>query len=288
MELDEKIFFEDSDLFLSRKSIYLLYSGKTISVSYGLIININGAKIFHNCNSDYGSAGGPIFNLSTQKVIGIHVGSSKMIELNNGIILKYLINEFINLHKDYISSNSIFLKNDINKINTSINNINEIKLSEKALEKSNKELEKRLILEREKNRKLIKKINQLNDLLKNDSKNNVSEENSNDLLQLLVQKEKIIEELRLKLSKSSLELSGREKLISIIFTSTDKKFLHSVICKNTDIFYNLELKLYQKYKEYSKLENYFTVNERKINKTKNLEFNKIKDNDIIILNTLDH
>ena len=143
-------------------------------------------------------------------------------------------------------------------------------------------------MEREKNRKLIEKINQLNDLLKNDSKNNISEENSNDLLQLLAQKEKIIEELRLKLSKSSLELSGREKLISIIFTSTDKKFLHSVICKNTDIFYNLELKLYQKYKEYSKLENYFTINERKINKTKNLEFNKIKDNDIIILNTLDH
>ena len=29
------------------------------------------------------------------------------------------------------STNSIFLKNDINKINTSINNINEIKLSKK-------------------------------------------------------------------------------------------------------------------------------------------------------------
>ena len=288
LELDEKIFFEDSDLFLRRLSIYLLYSGKTISVSYGLIININGAKISHNCNSDNGSAGGPIFNFSTQKVIGIHIGSSNMIIHNAGTLLKYHINEFINLHKDYISTNSIFLKNDINKINTSINNINEIKLSEKALEKSNKELEKRLILEREKNRKLIEKINQLNDLLKNDSKNNVSEEHSNDLLQLLVQKEKKIEELRLKLSKSSLELSGREKLISIIFTSTDKKFLHSVICKNTDIFYNLELKLYQKYKEYSKLENYFTINERKINKTKNLEFNKIKVNDIIILNTLDH
>ena len=180
----------------------------------------------------------------------------------------------------------------MNKINTSSNNINEIKLSEIVLEKSNKELEKRLMLEREKNRKLIEKINQLNDLLKNDinnnSKNNVNEENSNYLLQLLAKKDKIIEELRLKLSKSSLELSEREKLMTIIFSSTDQKILHSVICKNTDIFYNLELKLYQKYKEYSKLYNYFTINRRIINKNKNLEFNKIKDNDIIILHTLNH
>ena len=89
------------------------------------------------------------------------------------------------------------------------------------------------------------------------------------------------------MSEFSFELPDRDKLISIIFTSSDNKILHSVICKNTDIFYNLELKLYQKYKEYSKFENYFTVNGRRVNKTKNLKFNKIKDNDIIILNTLE-
>ena len=142
------------------------------------------------------------------------------------------------------------------------------------------------------------KINQLNDLLKKNDNNrnsinnnqnniNVNVGNPNDLLQSIIKKDKIIEDLRLKLSRFPFELSEGEKLISIIFTSTDQKIHYSIICKNTDIFYNLELKLYQKYTELSEVENYFTVNGRRVNKTKNLEFNKIKDNDVIILNTLD-
>jgi len=145
---------------------------------------------------------------------------------------------------------------------------------------------------------LEEKINQLNDLLKKNDNNrnsinnnanniNVNVGNPNDLLQSIIKKDKIIEDLKLKLSRFPFELSEGEKLISIIFTSTDQKIHYSIICKNTDIFYNLELKLYQKYTELSEVENYFTVNGRRVNKTKNLEFNKIKDNDVIILNTLD-
>ena len=139
------------------------------------------------------------------------------------------------------------------------------------------------------------KINQLNDLLKNNNNNqnnninnnNINLGNPNELLQSIIKKDRIIEDLRLKLSRFPFELSEGERLISIIFTSTDQRIHYSIICKNTDIFYNLELKLYQRYNELSELENYFTVNGRRVNKTKNLEFNKIKDNDIIILNTLD-
>ena len=290
LELDEKIFKEDSDLFLHKLSVYLLSSGETSFVSYGIINNLNEKCIYHLCSSNVCSGGAPIMNLHTNKVIGINFGSLTNKKVNIGTILKYPFIEFINLHKDYVSSNDVCSENNWNKANT--NNNNKINSSEEFLGISNKELEEKLKLEKEKNKQLEYKINNLNALLKNNINNNNRNNNENvgnpnDLLQLIIKKDKVIEDLRLKLSRFPFELSEGEKLISIIFTSTDQKIHYSIICKNTDIFYNLELKLYQKYNELSDLENYFTVNGRRVNKTKNLEFNKIKDNDVIILNTLD-
>jgi len=297
LEIDEEITFKNDikclELDLISSSIYLLYSAESLLVSYGIIRNIKEERILHLCNTGECSSGAPILNLSKNKVIGIHVGSLSNIKYNIGTLLKYPINEFINLHKDYIISNGVCSENNINKINT--HNIN---TSEKACDKSKKDLEEELKQEKEKIKKLEEKINQLNDLLKkkgnnrnsiNNNQNNINVNvgNPNDLLQSIIKKDKIIEDLRLKLSRFPFELSEGEKLISIIFTSTDQKIHYSIICKNTDIFYNLELKLYQKYNELSEVENYFTVNGRRVNKTKNLEFNKIKDNDVIILNTLD-
>ena len=292
LELDEEILFEEKfELMLRKSSIYLLFSEKTSLVSYGILNRIEEKKIYHLCNTGEGSLGAPILNLSTNKVIGINIGSSMRMKFNIGILLKYPITEFINLHKDYIISNGVWSGDYRNKTNeNNNNNINIIKV----LENSNKDLEEKLKLEKEKNKKLEEKINQLNDLLRNHSNNNrnrinnrINVGNPNDLLQSIIKKDKVIEDLRLKLSRFPFELSEGEKLISIIFASTDQKILCSIICKNTDIFYTLELKLYQKYNELSELENYFTVNGRRVKKHKNLEFNKIKDNDVIILNTLD-
>ena len=295
LELDEEITFnrdiEYFELHLKRSSIYLLYSAQSLLVSYGILKNINEERIIHFCNTGEYSSGAPILNLSKNKVIGIHVGAKS--KYNIGTLLKYSINEFINLHKDYIISNGVCSENNINKIN--INNIN---TSGKVFDKPKKNLEEEIKQEKEKIKKLEEKINQLNDLLKKNDNNrnsinnnqnniNVNVGNPNDLLQSIIKKDKIIEDLRLKLSRFPFELSEGEKLISIIFTSTDQKIHYSIICKNTEIFYNLELKLYQKYNELSEVENYFTVNGSRVNKTKNLEFNKIKDNDVIILNTLD-
>ena len=295
LELDEQIFEEDSDKLFYRLSIYLLFSGKTSCVSYGIIAQIKENHIndiFHLCSSEENSGGGPIMSLRTNKVIGFHIGGATKMNYNIGGFIKYPFNEFINLNKDYISSNGVCSENIWNKSNK--NNNNNINTSEEVLGISNKDLEEKLKLEKEKNKQLEDKINNLNALLKNNinnirnnNNNNINVGNPNDLLQSIIKKDKVIEDLRLKLSRFPFELSEGEKLISIIFTSTDQKIHYSVICKNTDIFYNLELKLYQKYNEYSELENYFTVNGRRVNKTKNLEFNKIKDNDIIFLNTLD-
>ena len=72
------------------------------------------------------------------------------------------------------------------------------------------------------------------------------------------------------------------------FSSVDQRLQnYSIICKNTDIFNKLENKLYEDYKEFDETEIYFTVNGNKINKNKSLDFNKIKNNDTIIINILD-
>ena len=92
------------------------------------------------------------------------------------------------------------------------------------------------------------------------------------------QKEKEIKELK---SKFPFELSIGEKLMTIIFTSTDQKIHYSFICKNTDKFSRLEALLYEIYPEYKESENYFIANGIKVNRFKNLEENRIKNSDVI-------
>ena len=81
-------------------------------------------------------------------------------------------------------------------------------------------------------------------------------------------------------------LEEGEKLISIIFISSDQKLHFSVICKNTEKFHKIEGQLYESYPEYSENDNFFILNGRKINRYKSLEENGIKNNDIIILNEI--
>ena len=75
-------------------------------------------------------------------------------------------------------------------------------------------------------------------------------------------------------------------MISITFTSYDKKIHFSVICKNTEKFNQLEEKLYEKYPQYSITNNDFVVNGNRIQKYKTLEENNICSSDIIIVNQI--
>ena len=74
--------------------------------------------------------------------------------------------------------------------------------------------------------------------------------------------------------------------MSIIITTNDKNIQRSIICKNTDAFCDIEKKIYKDNDKYFDIGNYFTLNGKKIDETKSLESNNIKDNDIIILNNL--
>jgi hypothetical protein len=98
----------------------------------------------------------------------------------------------------------------------------------------------------------------------------------------------LLEEIKIKdkiIANNPVQLLEGEKLLNVVFISLVQKFHYSCTCKNTDIFNKIENMLYEKYPEYSKSDNHFYANGNEINKNKSLEFNKIKNNDIIILKT---
>jgi len=135
---------------------------------------------------------------------------------------------------------------------------------------------------------IFKMYNDINNMTLNidDSKKifNESEENmgkkEKELKEEISKKNSEIEKL---LSFMPLKLNHGENLMSIIFISDDQRVHYSFVCKNTDKFKDLESKLYKIYPEYSKTDNYFLSNGRTIIKSKDLEFNKIKNSDIITL-----
>ena len=184
--------------------------------------------------------------------------------------------EITKLKKDLISEkNKNKILNDENTkfkndLNTEIN-------KNKILNDQITKLKNDLNAERN-NEQLNKEIKKLNDA-QNNIKEKVYSNTDKDIIQLY----KTIDELKEKLSRYPFELSKGEKLISVIFFSSDESMLHSIICKNTEKFIKLEEKLYNDFPEYSESDNLFIVNGNKVNKFKTLEENKIQNNGIIIL-----
>ena len=143
------------------------------------------------------------------------------------------------------------------------------------------------------NLKLNKKIKDLERQLKIE-KNNLEDNNElnelTELQQLIDSKNEELDKLKLKLNnilssnKILNNIKSGEKIFSINFVSIDENIIsYSLICKNTDIFSNLESKLYEDYPEYKDKEIYFMNRGNKINRDRSLDENNIKENDILIL-----
>ena len=91
------------DEYYRTENIYMIqYNEKEVGLSYGFIKKLDNKKIIHTCCFRRGSSGSPILNSSTQKVIGIHTGSTQYD--NFGFLIKYAIEDFI----------KFYLTNDIN------------------------------------------------------------------------------------------------------------------------------------------------------------------------------
>lgn len=149
-----------------------------------------------------------------------------------------------------------------NMSNMSNNNIND----------SNKinKLEKLLKEEKSENVELNKKINELETIL-----NMQIDKNS--------QLSKKIKELEAKLSRYPFELLEGEKIMSVMVHSVSLNIYTSLICKNTDLFMNLEIKLYEEFPNAKRKNNYFTVKGQLVDRYKSLQENNIKENDVILL-----
>ena len=123
LELDFDINDEDFNNIYINKSIYLLHypNNEKISVSYGIIKSIdlsNNYNILHFCSTDKGSSGSPILNILTNKLIGIHKGTSNDYIYNKGVFLIYPFKEFISLKKVIKNKpNKMALKNNLHIIN---------------------------------------------------------------------------------------------------------------------------------------------------------------------------
>ena len=122
LELDQDLYNENSEDLYEDKSIYILHypNEDNVSVSFGYgIKNVKKSDdeyyIKHLCYIKESSSGSPILNLSTNKVIGIHIESTLNSEnsskFNKGILLKFPLNEMKNEIKLKVKIN----KEDINK-----------------------------------------------------------------------------------------------------------------------------------------------------------------------------
>ena len=79
------------------------------------------------------------------------------------------------------------------------------------------------------------------------------------------------------------------QIISVLFIIQDNQniFNYSIACRITDLFTSLEEKLYQDFPKYKNIKKYFMVNNNRISESKTLEENKIKNNDIISIFTIE-
>ena len=214
-----------------------------------------------------------------------------------------------NNNKINIENNSNIIINNINDNEHNNANLSETELElkkekerNKILEDKIKKLESELAEEKNKNKnvgevsnirneldKEIKKYNDLKTQIEEEKtmKINLGNESKESMIETIIEKDKEIKELKLKLSRLPFILEEGESLLSITFITPDQHLRYSVICKNTDEFHKVEGQLYKKYPEYSENENFFIVDGRKINKYKTIEENRIKNSAIILLNSVE-
>ena len=137
-------------------------------------------------------------------------------------------------------------------------------------------MEGQLKEEKKKNKELIVKSKEIEEI-----KNNASnKDNIMNLMNKLLLKEEEIQEMK---SRYPFEILKGEKLMSLIFISSNQEIHYSIICKDSDKFTNVENLLYDEYPKYGESENFFISEGNKINKYKTLKENNLKNGSIVML-----
>ena len=170
--------------------------------------------------------------------------------------INYILKEKHKSNND-IDIDRVYIIEKVNNINNNDNN-------------NNNRLERLLKEEKSENEELNKKIDNLENLL-------------NIQIDKNAQLTKKIKELEAKLARYPFELLEGEKIMSVIFYSVDLNINTSLICKNTDLFINLEIKFYEEFPNAKRKNNYFAVKGNVIDRYKSLKDNNIQNNDIILM-----
>ena len=212
------------------------------------------------------------------------IEEEKKTNQNLNIQINKLKDELI--HEKYINKD---LKNELNELKENILDLDSNKMK----------LKEELIIEKNNNQNLQQRINELSYSLNKGEENiNLLLEKinseiksfkgiSNDINQLKLKneidkKDKEINELKIKLARYPFELYEEEKIITVIFSSSDESIISPILCKNTNKFSEVIAKFYEKFPE-CKGDNYFKANNNIIEKNKNMIQNKIDDGTIIII-----
>ena len=154
--------------------------------------------------------------------------------------------------------------------NNSIPEVNDELYITRLLETENNQLRGQLEEEKNKNKILTKKIEELKKELEksNTEIKKMKESNSS---------------INLGTYYSIKSINPGEKIIAVNFVSMGNQDInhYNLICKNVDLFVTLEARLYNDFPRYKEYNPYFTVNGRAIKRFKTMDENKIKNNDII-------
>ena len=171
------------------------------------------------------------------------------------------------------------LSNEIRKLKIRLNKCNGE--NEKLL----KEI-KDLKDEKEKSNKIIFELKKVIDTSKNVAKKDEGNNNINEinyLKEVIKEKDSEIKLLKLQLKNNTKEtLVDLNKILVINFTSPDGLNC-GLKCLETDIFAEVEEKLYQQYDIYRNTNNNFILKGNTILRFKTIKENNIKDNDKIML-----
>ena len=187
-----------------------------------------------------------------------------------------------NLEEEKEKENERLGKEKNNKKGDNNEEINELKKQNLNLRKEIEQLKNKLNEEKNKNQKLTFKLEELTNFLNKDQKDTLSIQNemSEKITAMNNYYNKKLEKLQ---SIFPFKVSEDDKIMATIFKRSDQNSYISMICKSTEMFIELEKRLFIKYPEYKETKNYYYANGHKIDINKTLEDNKIKDNEIIII-----
>ena len=132
--------------------------------------------------------------------------------------------------------------------------------------------------------KLKESVNDKEKIIKEkDEKISNLEEDNKALLSIIKDNNNVKSALKTSLP---FDITEGEKLMCLIFINDGQTVKQPIICKDTHKFNEVENLLYEKCPEYKETENYFLVNGDKINKSKTLIENRIKDGQVILINSI--